>query len=234
MEKILSMLSELDWSPLYISLKTGIAATFVCFFLGIFAASRVMRMSGRKKALIDGILTLPMVLPPTVAGFFLLLLFSKRRPFGIFLYETFDIKVVQTWLGCIIAATVIAFPLMYRNARAAFEQVDINLIYAGRTLGMSETRIFWKVVVPAAGPGIVSGTILTFARALGEYGATSMLAGNIPGKTGTISQKIAMVIQDGDYATAGVWVVIVMLIAFLAIFLMNLISSKKLKNVNRW
>ena len=134
MEKILSMLSELDWSPLYISLKTGIAATFVCFFLGIFAASRVMRMSGRKKALIDGILTLPMVLPPTVAGFFLLLLFSKRRPFGIFLYETFDIKVVQTWLGCIIAATVIAFPLMYRNARAAFEQVDINLIYAGRTL----------------------------------------------------------------------------------------------------
>lgn len=234
MEAIENIIANLDWSPLFISLKTGVAATFVSFFLGIFTASRVMRMSGRKKALIDGFLTLPMVLPPTVAGFFLLLIFSKRRPFGMFLYENFDIKVVQTWLGCVIAATVIAFPLMYRNARAAFEQVDINLIYAGRTLGMSETKIFWKVVVPAAGPGIVSGTILTFARALGEYGATSMLAGNIPGKTGTISQKIAMVIQDGDYMTAGVWVVIVMLIAFTAIVLMNIISGKKMRNISRW
>lgn len=228
------VIANLDWSPLFISLKTGIAATIVCFFLGIFAASRVMGMSGRKKAFVDGILTLPMVLPPTVAGFFLLLIFSKRRPFGMFLYEQFGIKVVQTWLGCVIAATVIAFPLMYRNARAAFEQVDVNLIYAGRTLGMSETKIFWKVVVPAAGPGIVSGTILTFARALGEYGATSMLAGNIPGKTGTISQKIAMVIQDGDYLTAGVWVAIVMVIAFTAIVLMNLISGKKMKYISRW
>ena len=153
---------------------------------------------------------------------------------GIFLYETFDIKVVQTWLGCIIAATVIAFPLMYRNARAAFEQVDVNLIYAGRTLGMSEMAIFWKVVVPTAGPGIVSGTILTFARALGEYGATSMLAGNIPKKTATISQRIAMVVQDGDYMTAGVWVIIVMLIAFGVIVLMNLISGRKMKNIKRW
>ena len=153
---------------------------------------------------------------------------------GIFLYDQFGIKVVQTWLGCIIAATVISFPLMYRNARAAMEQIDVNLIYAGRTLGMSELEIFWKVVIPTAGPGIASGTILTFARALGEYGATSMLAGNIPGKTGTISQKIAMVIQDGDYATAGVWVAIVMVIAFLIIFLMNLISGKKMKNIKRW
>ena len=137
-------------------------------------------------------------------------------------------------LGSIIAATVISFPLMYRNARAAMEQIDVNLIYAGRTLGMSDTEIFWKVVIPTAGPGIASGTILTFARALGEYGATSMLAGNIPGKTGTISQKIAMVIQDGYYMTAGVWVAIVMVIAFLVIFLMNLISGKKMKNVKRW
>ena len=234
MDTIENIIANLDWSPLFISLKTGVAATFVSFFLGIYTASRVMRMTARRKAFADGLLTLPMVLPPTVAGFFLLLIFSKRRPFGIFLYENFDIKVVQTWIGCVIAATVIAFPLMYRNARAAFEQVDINLIYAGRTLGMSEMKIFWRVVVPAAGPGIVSGTILTFARALGEYGATSMLAGNIPGKTGTISQKIAMVIQDGDYVTAGVWVAIVMVIAFTAIFLMNLISGKKLKNIPRW
>ena len=152
----------------------------------------------------------------------------------MFLYDQFDIKVVQSWIGCIIAATVIAFPLMYRNARAAFEQIDVNLVYAGRTLGMSEAKIFWKVVVPTAGPGIISGTILTFARALGEYGATSMLAGNIPGKTGTISQKIAMVIQDGDYLTAGVWVIIVLIIAFVVIFLMNLFTGRNMKNVKRW
>lgn len=234
MDAMESIIKNLDWSPLFISLKTGIVATFISFFLGIYAARKVVKTTPGKKAVIDGILTLPMVLPPTVAGFFLLLIFSKRRPFGIFLYETFDIKVVQSWLGCIIAATVIAFPLMYRNARAAFEQLDVNLIYAGRTLGMSDIRIFWKVVIPSAGPGIASGTILTFARALGEYGATSMLAGNIPGKTGTISQKIAMVIQDGDYATAGVWVAIVMLVAFLVIFSMNFISGTKMKNIKRW
>lgn len=234
MDEMLEILKNLDWSPLFISIKTGIVATIFSFFLGIYAARKVVKTTPGKKAIIDGMLTLPMVLPPTVAGFFLLLIFSRRRPFGIFLFEQFGIKVVQTWLGCIIAATVISFPLMYRNARAAMEQIDVNLIYAGRTLGMSDTEIFWKVVIPTAGPGIASGTILTFARALGEYGATSMLAGNIPGKTGTISQKIAMVIQDGDYMTAGVWVAIVMVIAFLVIFLMNLISGKKMKNVKRW
>lgn len=234
MDEMMEILKNLDWSPLFISIKTGIVATIFSFFLGIYAARKVVKTTPGKKAIIDGILTLPMVLPPTVAGFFLLLIFSRRRPFGIFLFENFGIKVVQTWLGCIIAATVISFPLMYRNARAAMEQIDVNLIYAGRTLGMSDTEIFWKVVIPTAGPGIASGTILTFARALGEYGATSMLAGNIPGKTGTISQKIAMVIQDGDYITAEVWVAIVMVIAFLVIFLMNLISGKKMKNVKRW
>lgn len=234
MESVVEILRQLDWSPLWISLKTGVAATIICFFLGIFAAGKVMKASERVKNVVDGLLTLPMVLPPTVAGFFLLLIFSKRRPFGMFLYDTFDIKVVQSWLGCMIAATVIAFPLMYRNARAAFELIDVNLIYAGRTLGMSETKIFWKIVLPTAKPGIVSGTVLTFARALGEYGATSMLAGNIPGKTGTISQKIAMVIQDGDYLTAGIWVVIVMAIAFGIIVLTHILSAKKTKNTNRW
>lgn len=231
---MLEVLQELDWSPLYISIKTGVVATIFSFFLGIFAARRVLKAGSKAKAVIDGILTLPMVLPPTVAGFFLLLLFSKRRPIGMFLDMQLNIQVVQSWMGCVIAATVIAFPLMYRNARAAFEQVDVNLIYAGRTLGMSEWRIFWKVVMPAAGPGILSGTILTFARAMGEYGATSMLAGNIPGKTGTISQKIAMVIQDGDYQTAGIWVVVVFVIAFVAIFLMNVLSGKRMKQVRRW
>lgn len=236
MRELLTILGNLDYSPLFISLKTGVAATFISFFLGLFAARKVVKAGPKVKAVADGLLTLPMVLPPTVAGFFLLLLFSRRRPVGIFLYETFDIKVVQSWLGCIIAATVIAFPLMYRNARAAFEQIDPNLIYAGRTLGMGETEIFWKVVVPNAGPGIVSGTILTFARALGEYGATSMLAGNIPGKTATISQKIAMVIQDGDYVTAGIWVTVIIAIAFVIIVLMNLVSGRTrgMKQIKRW
>ena len=234
MDAMESIIKNLDWSPLFISLKTGIVATFISFFLGIYAARKVVKTTPGKKAVIDGILTLPMVLPPTAAGFLLLLLFSRRRSFGILLYEEFGIKVVQTWAGCIIAATVIAFPLMYRNARAAFEQIDVNLIHAARTLGMPEYKIFWKVAVPSAGPGLVAGTILTFARALGEYGATSMLAGNIPGKTGTISQKIAMVIQDGDYLTAGVWVGIVMVIAFGMIFVLNLLLGRRMRHIKRW
>ena len=228
------ILQGLDWSPLLISLKTGVVATVISFFLGLYTARKVIRLSPRPKAVIDGILTLPMVLPPTVAGFILLLIFSRRRAVGMFLDSQLDIQVVHTWLGCILAATVIAFPLMYRNARAAFEQIDANLVYAGRTLGMSEPAIFWKIVVPTAGPGIASGIILTFARAMGEYGATSMLAGNIPGKTGTLSQRIAMVIQDGDYMTAGFWVIVVMIIAFVLIFAVNLIAARSMKNVKRW
>ena len=234
MEQMMEFMKGLDWSPLLISFKTGVVATILSFFGGIYAARQVVKAGPKTKAVMDGILTLPMVLPPTVAGFFLLLIFSVRRPFGAALYGNFGIKVVQTWLGCILAATVISFPLMYRNARAAFEQVDANLVYAARTLGMSEIKIFWKVVIPSAGPGILSGTILTFARAMGEYGATSMLAGNIPGKTGTISQKIAMVIQDGDYETAGFWVVVIMLIAFFVVLVMNLFGSGDNKHKKRW
>lgn len=231
---MIEFMKGLDWSPLWISIKTGIVAAAISFFLGIFTARKVVKARPKVRAVVDGILTMPLVLPPTVAGFFLLLIFSTRRPFGSMLYETFGIKVVQTWLGCILAATVISFPLMYRNARAAFEQIDVNLVYAARTLGMSETRIFFRVIMPAAGPGIVSGTILTFARALGEYGATSMLAGNIPGKTGTISQRIAMVIQNGDYAAAGFWVLVIMMIAFVIILMMNLITGKQMKHMNRF
>ena len=234
MESMIDILKTLDWSPLYISLKTGIVATIFCFIFGILVAGWIMGRKTGIRAVIDSLLTLPMVLPPTASGFFLLLLFSKRRPLGMYLYDHFDIKIVQSWTGCIIAAFVIAFPLMYRNARAAFEQVDINLIYAGRTLGMSDMKIFWKIVFPAARPGIASGTVLTFARAIGEYGATSMLAGNIPGKTGTISQKIAMVIQNGDYMTAGIWVVIVMIIAFIIMLVLNLVTGKSGRDQVRW
>ncbi len=234
MEQVLEILKNLDWSPLYVSLKTGLAASVISFFLGIFAARSALKASPVQKAVLDGILTLPMVLPPTVAGFVLLLLFSRRRPLGMFLQEAFDIKAVQSWLGCVLAACVIAFPLMYRNARAAFEQVDADLVYAGRTLGMSETAIFFRVVIPSAGPGIASGTVLTFARAMGEYGATSMLAGNIPGRTATISQKIAMVMQDGDFTAAGVWSCIAGGIAFVIIFLLNLLAGRKRKQAKRW
>ena len=227
-------LREINWSPLWISLKTGLAATVIAFFLGIFCARKIMKLKPGARAVLDGILTLPLVLPPTVAGFFLLLIFSLKRPFGSFLLDNFDIKIVQTWKGCVVAAAVIAFPLMYRNTRAAFEQVDTNLIYAARTLGMSEWKIFWKVVIPSAGPGVLSGTVLAFARALGEYGATSMLAGNIPGKTGTVSQKIAMVIQDGDYKTAGFWSVVVLLVGFLTMTAMNLLGNRRKKNQKQW
>ena len=162
-------LAEINWSTLWISLKTGFTATVIAFFLGIFFARLVMKMKPVSRGILDGILTMPLVLPPTVAGFILLLLFSLRRPLGAFLLDNFDIKIVQTWKGCVIAASVIAFPLMYRNARAAFEQVDVNLIAAGKTLGMSDRRIFWTVVMPTAGPGIASVAIAS-ETAAGNYG----------------------------------------------------------------
>lgn len=226
-------LGEINWSPLWISLKTGVLATVIAFFMGIFFARIAMRLGTVGKGILDGILTLPLVLPPTVAGFLLLMLFSLKRPFGSFLLENFDIRIVQTWKGCVIAACVIAFPLMYRNARAAFEQVDVNLVYAGRTLGMSEGRIFWKVVMPTAAPGIASGTVLAFARAIGEYGATSMLAGNILGKTRTVSVAIASETAAGNFGTAGFWVVVIVAISFLVVAAINIVSGKGMK-VRRW
>jgi molybdate transport system permease protein len=227
-------MNTIDFSPFFISLKTGIVATIIAFFLGIFAARFVMNAGKKVKWIMDGIFTLPLVLPPTVAGFFLLLLFSLKRPFGKFLYLNFDIKLVQTWPGCVIAACVIAFPLMYRNTRAAFEQVDVNLIYAARTLGMSEHKLFWKVIIPAAGPGIASGTILTFARAIGEYGATSMLAGNILGKTRTIAVAIASEVAAGNYDKAGFWVIVILILSFFMVLSINIISGIGMKNIRRW
>lgn len=228
------VMRTVDWSPLFISIKTGFVATFFAFFLGVAAARLIMRLGNTGKAVLDGILTLPLVLPPTVAGFFLLLLFSLKRPFGAYLYSEFDIKMVQTWPGCVIAAFVIAFPLMYRNARAAFEQVDIDFIHAGRTLGMSERKIFWKVVVPIAGPGLASGTVLAFARAIGEYGATSMLAGNILGKTRTVSVAIASEVAAGNWDTAAFWVCVIVIVSFFVVALINWISGKSMKQIDRW
>ena len=219
-----NVLAHLDWSPFFITLKIGLLSTIICFFLGVGLAYVSLYMNKRIMAIFDSILTLPMVLPPTVVGFFLLLIFSRRRPVGIFLYSNFHIKIVQSFIGCVLAAFIIAFPLMYKNAKSAFLQLDKNLIYAGRTLGLSELQIFFKVVCPITSPSLFSGAILSFARAIGEYGATSMLAGNISGKTSTISQQIAYLVQNQSYLEAGIWVGIVLFIAFLIMLLMEYIQ----------
>lgn len=228
------VLSKINWSPLFISLKTGFVAIIFIFILGVIGAIAVMKMNNRAKWIIDAVFTMPLVLPPTVAGYLLLLVFSLRRPFGIFLKNELGIKVVQSWSGCVIAAVVISFPLMYRSARAAFEQIDSNIIYAGRTLGMSEFEIITKVVIPTAMPGLLSGGILSFARAIGEYGATAMLAGNVLGKTRTISVAIASEVASGNFDIAGIWTCVIVLIAFVIVLAINLITGKGMKNVSRW
>ena len=228
------VLSKINWSPLFISLKTGFGAIIFIFILGVIGAIAVMKMNNRAKWIIDAVFTMPLVLPPTVAGYLLLLVFSLRRPFGIFLKNELGIKVVQSWSGCVIAAVVISFPLMYRSARAAFEQIDSNIIYAGRTLGMSEFEIITKVVIPTAMPGLLSGGILSFARAIGEYGATAMLAGNVLGKTRTISVAIASEVAGGNFDIAGIWTCVIVLIAFVIVLAINLITGKGMKNVSRW
>ena len=228
------VLSKINWSPLFISLKTGFVAIIFIFILGVIGAIAVMKMNNRAKWIIDAVFTMPLVLPPTVAGYLLLLVFSLRRPFGIFLKNELGIKVVQSWSGCVIAAVVISFPLMYRSARAAFEQIDSNIIYAGRTLGMSEFEIITKVVIPTAMPGLLSGGILSFARAIGEYGATAMLAGNVLGKTRTISVAIASEVAGGNFDIAGIWTCVIVLIAFVIVLAINLITGKGMNNVSRW
>lgn len=209
----------MDYSPLYISLKVAILATIITFFAGLYLANRVVKMH-RFKGAIDGLFTLPMILPPTVVGFFLLLIFGRNGLFGGFLYDI-GLNVVFTWQGAVIAAAVVSFPLMYRTVRGAIEQMDKDQVSAARTLGMSETKIFWKIIVPECWPGIGAGTILAFARALGEFGATAMLAGNIPGKTQTMSLAIYTSVQGNDRSQAYIWVLIIMCISFTTLFLMN-------------
>lgn len=214
----------MDYTPLWISVKVAVSATFFTFFLGIIAARLVLFLgdcAGAKwKGLVDGLFSLPMVLPPTVVGFFLLLLFGKNSLLGNFL-EKIGWTVLFSWQGAVIAAVVVSFPLMYRTARGAFEQVDQNLVHAARTLGMTEVKIFFKILLPVARPGIVAATILAFARALGEFGATIMIAGNIPGKTQTMSVAIYTAMQSGNRALAYRWVAVIMGISFVTMFLMN-------------
>lgn len=228
------LIAHMDWSPLYITLKTGLISTCIIFFIGTAVAYGAMRLPERARWIADSVLTMPLVLPPTAAGYLLLLLFSLNRPLGRMLFDEFGIKLVQTQLGCIAAAAVIAFPLMYRSARAAFEQTDVNLIYAGRTLGMSESSIFFKVILPNAAPGLYSGGVLSFARAIGEYGATSMLAGNILGKTRTMAIAVAAETAGGNYAAAGIWVSVIIITAFIVVLAANMITGKGMKSSVRW
>ena len=222
----------MNFSPLVISIKVSVIATVITFFLGILAARVVVKMD-RGKGLIDGIITLPMILPPTVVGFFLLLLFGKNSLFGKLLLQ-FDVSVVFTWVAAVIASTVVSFPLMYRTVRGAFEDVDSDMIAAARTLGLSEMKIFWRIIVPNVFPSIMAGTILAFARALGEFGATIMIAGNIPGRTQTMAVAVYTAVQSGNRELAYRWVAIICTISFASMFLMNYITNRHTqKNVKR-
>jgi len=218
----------MDLNPIFISIKTAITAIIITFFLGIYVANGVVNIkSGRIKLIIDGLLTLPLVLPPTVIGFMLLYTVGINRPIGKFLVDYFSVKIVFSWTATVIAAVVISFPLMYRSARAAFEQVNPNLLYAGRTLGMSEFKIFWRILMPAALPGVASGGILAFARGLGEFGATAMIAGNIAGKTRTLPLAIYSEVAAGNMEGAYDYVLIIVAISFLIVILMNYFTSKE-------
>lgn len=213
----------MDWSPVLISMKTASLSIFITFFLGIFAAGVVIRLKNEtSKIICDGILTLPLVLPPTVAGFFLLYLFGVKRPIGQFFIDFFGVKIAFSWGATVLAAVVMSFPLMYRSARGAFEQVDPDLTAAARTLGMSEWEIFWKVLLANATPGILSGGVLAFARGLGEFGATSMIAGNIAGKTRTLPMAVYSEVAAGNMGAADRYVAVIVVIAFISILLMNL------------
>lgn len=217
-----------DLSPALISLKVSCVSTGIIFLLGISTAWWMTKYRGRWQGLLDGILTLPLVLPPTVAGFGILLLIGVRGPVGRFL-KLFDVTIIFSWYAAVIAATVVAFPLMYRTARAAFEQIDVNILNAARTLGVSERKLFWRIAVPLAWPGILAGTAMAFARSLGEFGATLMVAGSIPGKTLTVPIAIYFATSGGDMRVALVWVLVIFAISLTVMIAMNYWNSRLTK-----
>ena len=220
----------IDWYPLYNSLRISAIACVLVFFTGIFFAYYAAKLPRAVKGILDVILTLPMVLPPTVCGYFLLLIFGVKRPVGAFLLQH-GIKFVMTWYGGVLAAAVVAFPLMYRTARGAFESFDQNLAYAGQTLGLSNTYIFWRIRMPACRQGILAGTVLAFARALGEYGATSMLIGYTPGRTATISTTVYQLWRTNDERGAMFWVMVNLAISTVVLLTVNMLEARQKKAV---
>ena len=218
----------IDLSPIIISLRTATLSIIVTFFLGVAAAQLVFRLKSKTmKTILDGLFTLPLVLPPTVEGFFLLYIFGMRRPIGKFFIEYFAVKVAFSWGATVLAAVVISFPLMYRAERGAFEQVNPDVLSAGRTIGMSEWKIFWKVQLPIAWPGVISGAVLAFARGLGEFGATAMIAGNIKGKTRTLPLAVYSAVASGNMKEAGEYVAVLVCISFIVVVCMNYFSMEK-------
>ncbi|MCL1875049.1 MAG: molybdate ABC transporter permease subunit [Synergistaceae bacterium] len=218
----------MDWYPLINSVRIAAISCVIVFFTGIFAAYYAARLPRVLKGFLDVLLTLPLVLPPTVCGYFLLMLFGLRRPFGMFLAQ-YGIKFVMTWYGGILAAVLTAFPLMYRTARGAFESFDETLAYAGQTLGLSDTFIFWRIRMPACRQGILAGAVLAFARALGEYGATSMLIGYTPGKTATISTTVYQLWRTNNDALAFKWVMVNVAISALVLTTVNMLEKQDRK-----
>ena len=215
----------MDWYPLYNSLRIAAISCVLVFFAGIFAAYYVARLPRAVKGILDVILTLPMVLPPTVVGYFILLVFGAKRHLGIFLAQ-YGIKFVMTWYGGVLAAAVVAFPLMYRTARGAFESFDDTLAYSAQTLGLSNTYIFWRIRMPYCRQGILAGTVLAFARALGEYGATSMLIGYTPGRTATISTTVYQLWRTNDEAGAFFWVMVNLGISAVVLLIVNMLERR--------
>ncbi len=222
-----------DISPLWISLKTALLATFFTFFVGIAAAYWMLGYRGKWKSPIEGIFVLPLILPPTVVGFLLLLLLGKNGPIGQLLLPL-NFSLVFSWYGAVIAATVVSFPLMYKTALGAFEQIDANLLRVARTLGASEWQIFWRITLPLAWPGILAGTTLAFARGLGEFGATLMIAGNIPGQTQTIPMAIYFAVEGGALDEAWVWALVIMAISLSGIVAVNFWQEVKSRGIRTW
>ena len=221
----------MDYSPLLISLKAAVFATIITFFIGIYMAFLTTKLN-RFKGLVDGLFTLPLILPPTVVGFFLLIIFGKNGFLGKLLAKS-GTSVVFTSTATIIASSVVSFPLMYRTARAAFEQIDPNMIYVARTLGLSEHKIFIKIMLPNSFSSIMAGTILTFARALGEFGATIMIAGNIPGKTQTMAVAVYSAVQAGNRKLAYKWVIIMASMSFITMLLMNKFETRQITKIGK-
>lgn len=216
----------MDWFPLYNSLRVAAISTVITFFAGICAAHYIAKTPKAVKGVLDVVLTLPLVLPPTVVGFFLLKTIGPLGPVGSRVLDVFGFKMTMTWYAAIFAATVVSFPLMYRTARGAFESFDETLLYSGQTLGLSNTFLFWRVVMPNCKQGILAGTVLAFARALGEYGATTMVTGYIPGRTATISTTVYQLWREGNDMLAYKWVGVNLVISFVVLMSVNMLENR--------
>ena len=217
----------MDWFPLYNSLRIAVISAVIVFFAGIAAAYYIARLPRLLKGALDVVLTLPLVLPPTVVGYLLLCLLGPRRPFGAWVLQVFDTRLTMQWWSAVFAVTVVVFPLMYRTARGALESFDEDLARAGKTLGLSNTYIFWRIRMPCCRQGIIAGAVLSFARAIGEYGATSMVAGYTPGRTATVATEVYQLWRIGDDALALRWVLVNIAISAVVLLAVNLLERRR-------